>query len=166
MAELELTRSKDDRRRYELAGVGSLRLEGWMSRAATAEADGRSWRLGRRGVLRAVVEATDAAGTPVGRFMAGGLRRGGTLSWGDRTLQLRPASFWRERYALADGEHELALFDGKGWGKRPVKITVEDPAAVDPALLLFTAYVVRGLAEDANAAAGGAAAAGAAAASS
>jgi hypothetical protein len=67
---------------------------------------------------------------------------------------LRPASRWRERYALADGDHELAVFEGKGWGRRPVKITVDDPRAPDPGLLLFAAFVVRGLGEDASAAAG------------
>jgi hypothetical protein len=41
-----------------------------------------------------------------------------------RELMLRPASRWRERYALAEGDHELAVFEGKGWGRRPVKITV------------------------------------------
>jgi hypothetical protein len=66
---------------------------------------------------------------------------------------LRPASRHRERYALADGELELAVFDGKGWGKRPVRVTVNDQEAVEPGLLLFAAFVVRGLAEDAAAAA-------------
>jgi hypothetical protein len=74
------------------------------------------------------------------------------LRWADRELTLRPASGWRERYALAEGERELALFDCKGWGKRPVKVTILEPAGVEPGLLLFTAFVVRGLAEDANAA--------------
>jgi hypothetical protein len=163
VAELELTRSRDDRRRYELEGVGSLRLQGWMSRGATAEVEGRSWAFARRGFWRTVIVATDADGGEAGAFQAAGLKRGGTLRWGDRELQLRPASFWRERYALAEGDHELALFDGKSWGKRPVRITVEDPATPDPGLVLFCAFVVRGLAEDADAAAGGAAAAGAAA---
>jgi hypothetical protein len=40
-----------------------------------------------------------------------------------------------------------------------VKVTVDDPAALDPGLLLFAAFVVRGLAEDASSAAGGATAA-------
>jgi hypothetical protein len=71
------------------------------------------------------------------------------VRWGDRELELRPASRRRERYALADGDRELATFDGKGWGKRPVKVTVEED--VDPGLLLFGAYVVRQLAEDAAA---------------
>ena len=45
---------------------------------------------------------------------------------------------------------ELAVFDGKGWGRRPVEVVVEDSAAVEPGLLLFAAFVVRGLAEDAG----------------
>ena len=68
-------------------------------------------------------------------------------------LMLRPASRWRERHALADGDRELAVFEGKGWGRRPVKVTTDDPAALDPGLLLFAAFLVRGLAEDAGAAA-------------
>ena len=63
---------------------------------------------------------------------------------------MRPASAWRERYALTEGDRELALFAGKGWGRRPVQVTVNDPAAVDAGLLLFTAFVVRRLAEDAG----------------
>jgi hypothetical protein len=72
----------------------------------------------------------------------------------------RPASRWRERYALADGDRELVVFDGKGWGRRAVRITVDDLNAVDPELLLFAAFVVRGLAADASSAAGAAASTG------
>jgi hypothetical protein len=114
------------------------------------EADGTTWEIRRRGTWRPVI---DAAGTPVGAFRAGGMRRGGPIRWRGRELTLRPASRWRERYALADGERELALLDGKGWGRRPVKVTVDDPGALEPGLLLFAAFVVRGLAEDAGAAA-------------
>jgi hypothetical protein len=164
MADLELTRSPDDRRRYVIDGVGWLRLEGLGSRRATAEAGERSWQIGRRGFWGRVIEATDAIGSPAGRFEPHTLRRGGTLRWDDRELVLRPAGAWRQRYALADGDRELVLLDGKGWGKRPVRITVEEPAAIDPGLLLFAAFVVRGLAEDGASAAGATAAGGAAAA--
>jgi hypothetical protein len=81
------------------------------------------------------------------------------VRWDDRELALRPASMWRERYALASGDRELAIIDGKGWGKRPVRVTVEDPAELEPGLLLFAAFVVRSLAEDAGTAAAGASAA-------
>ena len=160
MPELELTRSREDRKLYVLDGVGTLRLQGWLSRGATAEAGGRGWELARRGIFTSGFEATDASGTTVGAFHGRTLRRGGTLQWGTRELDLRPASAWRSRYALADGERELAIFDGKGWGKRPVAVIVDDLSAIDPGLVLFAAFVVRGLAEDSSsAAAGGASAA-------
>src|SRR3954452_1411900 len=153
MADLELTRTRDDRRLYALEGVGTLRLKGMGSRTATAEAGGRSWELRRVGFWRRVVAATDAAGTAVGDFRPQGWRRGGTVRWSGGELLLRPASRWRERYALVDGERELAVLDGKGWGKRPVKVVVGDPGELEPGLLLFAAFVVRGLAEDAGSAA-------------
>ena len=154
MAELELTRTPGDRRLYVLEGVGTLRLQGFASRAASAEADGTRWRIGRRGFWQRIIEATDVAGTAVGQFEPRSLRRGGTLRWAGREFALRPASSWRERYALADGDRELAVLDGKGWGRRPVKIAVDESEAVDPGLLLFAAFVVRGLAESAQGAAG------------
>jgi hypothetical protein len=152
MADLELTRSSDDRRLYTLDGVGTLRLEGWSSRRATAEAGSASWRIARSGFWQRTIEAVDAAGMTVGAFEPNTLRRGGAVRWDGQELTLRPASMWRERYALTDGEVELVVLDGKGWGKRPVKVSVEDPAAIEPGLLLFVAFVVRSLAEDAGAA--------------
>jgi hypothetical protein len=162
MADLELSRTAGDRRLYALEGVGTLRLEGLASRSATAEAGGRRWRIGGTALWRRVIQATDETGTEVGEFEPGTFRRGGTLRWAGRELALRPASHWRERYTLAEDDRELALFDGKGWGRRPVAVTVDDPEAVEPRLLLFAAFVVRRLAEDA----GGAAAAGSGAATS
>jgi hypothetical protein len=153
VTDLELRRSPDDRRRFELEGVGALQVGGLFSRGATAEAGSTVWSFGRSGFLQPTMEATDATGDVVGSFKAGRVKRGGPLQWRGRGLALRPASRWKERYALADGDRELALLDGKGWGKRPVKVTVDGPDAVEPGLLLFAAYVVRGLAEDAGTAA-------------
>ena len=153
MAELALTRKSGDRRRYDLAGVGTLRLGGWASRWATAEAGERRWGFARRGVLKSVIEATDPAGTVVGAFEGRSLKRGGALRWGEHEYLLRPDSRWRERYVLVDGDRPLATLDGKGWGKRPVRIDTDDGATIDPGLLLFAAFVVRALAEDASASA-------------
>lgn len=154
MPDLELTRSRDDRRLYELAGVGTLRLEGIFSRRGTAEAAGTSWAFERVGFWRTAIRATDRSGAVVGGFDPRTITRGGTLTWGGRELALRPASVWKDRYALADGDRELAVLDGRSWGRHPVTITVADPGAVEPGLLLFAAYVVRGLAEDTAAAVG------------
>ena len=81
------------------------------------------------------------------------MHRGGTLRWAGRELRLRPAGAWRERYALADGERELVVLEGKSWGRSPVKVTVDDPQSLESGLLLFAAFVVRGLAADAGASA-------------
>jgi hypothetical protein len=154
MTDLELTRTPGDRRLFALGEIGTLRFEGLVSRAAVAEAGTRRWRIARHGFWGRVVEATDETGAVVGDFTPRGLRRGGTLRWGGRELGLRPSSAWRERYALVDGEREIATLDGKGWGRRPVAVSVADVDTIDPGLLLFSAFVVRRLAEDANAAAG------------
>jgi hypothetical protein len=157
VADIELRRVSAKHRIYGLEGVGTLRLDGIASRTAIAEASGSSWRIARRHFWSPDIEATDDAGTTVGRFEPHAMRRGGTLHWAGRELALRPASQWRERYALADGDTELAIFDGKGWGRQPVAVRIDDAAAVQPGLLLFVAFVVRGLAEDVNGAAGAAA---------
>lgn len=151
MTELELERAPGDRRLYVLRGVGSIRFGGLFSRGATAETNGERWHFSRRGLFGRSAEAVDETVATVGRFEPRSIRRGGEITWGGRELTLRPASSWRERYALADGETELALLDGKGWGRRPVAISVEDSAQIEPGLLLFAAFVVRGLAEDAGA---------------
>ena len=156
MTELALTRSPGDRRRFDLQGYGTLRLGGWASRWASAEAGEQRWGFARRGVWRSRIEATDPAGTVVGRFEGRSLKRGGALRWQEHEYVLKPDSMWAERYALLDGERRLAVLDGKGWGKRPVRVDVDDVTETDPGLLLFTAFVVRALAEDATAAAGAA----------
>jgi hypothetical protein len=154
MADLELTRTQGDRRAYVLVGVGTLRMEGLASRRATAEAGGESWRFARSGFWRRTIQAIDTTGTVVGQFEPRALGRGGSVRWRGGDLTLRPASNWRERYALVDGDRELALVDGKGWGRRPVSVTLGEADRVEPGLLLFTAFIVRGLAEDASSAAG------------
>lgn len=152
MVELELTRSASDRRLYELTGIGTVRMPSLFARGPAIATAGRpSWRFERRFWSRGAI-AMDDTGALSGEFQPRTLRRGGTLRWNERELALRPASSFRERYALADGNREVALFDGKSWGRRPVKVTLEDES-LDPGLVLFTAWIVRGLAEDAGTAA-------------
>jgi hypothetical protein len=151
MPELQLTRR--ERRSFEIAGLGTLRFA-FGSRSAEADAVGKTWRFTRPGFWGRRAEATDATGLGVGEFERGGvLHRGGTIRWGRRELALRPASAWRERYALADRDVELAVFDGKSWGRRPVTVSLDDLGSLEPGLVLFTAFVVRGLAQDADTAA-------------
>jgi hypothetical protein len=150
MTERELTRMPNDRRLYSLEGVGTVRLEGLFSRRGSAEADGRRWSFSRRGFWQRVIEATDEGGAVVGEFVPRDIRRGGAIQWEGRELTLRPVSSLRERYVLGEADRELALLDGKGWGRRPVEITLPEPGAIEPGLLLFTAFVVHQLASEAN----------------
>src|SRR3954454_2912841 len=159
MAELELTRSKEDRRLYELGALGSLRLEGLMSRRATATSAGVTWQLEHAGFWQRRIQALGSGNVVVGEFEPRTISRGGQLRWNERELQLRPASSWRERYALAVGDVEVAVFEGKSWGRKPVKVEIMRPEGVEPGLLLFAAFVVRSLANDASSAAGGSVAA-------
>jgi YD repeat-containing protein len=156
MTELAFTRDPADRRAYVVDGYGSLRLAGRWRRDAVATApDGRTWTLRRVGFGRRA-EATDATGAAVAWFApAGLLGRGGRLAVGDREYTLRPSSLWRERYALADGDTELAAFEASGWGgKRPVKVAVQAP--VDPLVLLTAGWLVKTFADDSAASSAGA----------
>ncbi|MFN0153125.1 MAG: hypothetical protein ACKVUT_01945 [Gaiella sp.] len=150
MTEHELTRTSGDRRLYSLEGIGTVRLEGLFSNRATAVAAGSSWRINRRGFWQREIEATDAAGAVVGELVPRDIRRGGRLRWGDHELTLRPVSPLRERYALSEDNRELVLLDGKGWGRRPVKITLTEPEAIEPGLVLFAAFVVHRLAANSS----------------
>jgi len=160
--ELELTRSADDRRLYTLDGVGTLRLDGLLMRSATAEAGTDTWHFARRGLWRRALEARDLAGAVAGTFEPRELRRGGTLTWHGVEYAMRPHSLFRERYALADGDRELALLEATGWwgwgARRPVKLSLDDAAALDPGLILFAAFAVRTLADAAGESAGATAA--------
>lgn len=155
MTELELTRVPTDRRLYSLEGIGTVRLGGLFASSGTGEADGSRWRFASRGFWGRAMEATDAAGVVVGEFEPRNIRRGGALRWGDGELTVHPVSALRERYVLSEGDRDLVLLDGKGWGRRPVKITLADPSEIEPGLLLFAAFVVHRLAVNASSAAGG-----------
>lgn len=151
MAELELRRTAGDRRLYALDGVGTLRLTGWGSRSATAEASDRTWQLSGE-IFKQTLKASDASGASVGEFEDRSFGRGGTLRWAGREIALRPSGISRQRFAMVDIERELATFEACGWGKHPVRIDVHDDVEFDLGLLLFGAFVVNKLACDASAA--------------
>ena len=153
-AEVELTRVPGDRRLYFLAGIGTLRLQGLLGRSAVATFEGGSWAFARRGFWQREVVARDEAGALQASFEPRGIRRGGRLRFGERELTLTPASSWRERYELTEAASVLASFDARGWGKRPVRITIEPDADFAPGLALFATFVVHGLAEDGSSASG------------
>src|SRR5215218_3823693 len=146
MSHLKLTRTRGDRRLYELGDVGRLRVGGWGSRSAFAEAGSSSWQIAGGGLLKRTFEARDSAGAVIGRFSGGTLSRGGALEWAGIEMSLQHRGFFHHRYDLADGPQHLATFDGAGWGRHPVHVQVAPGVHLARGLLLFAAFVVKQLA--------------------
>ena len=149
MTATELTCDLADGDRWVLAGVGTLRRTGRISRAATAEAGGRSWSIVRFGWVRTGFRAADETRATVGELPGRLMRRSETLRWGDRALTLRPDEGHPGGYVLRDGDRPLATMAPEREGKRPLKGVVEDPA-VEAGLLLFMAFVVQAYSDDAS----------------
>jgi hypothetical protein len=110
---MELTCDPADGDVWVLAGVGTLRRTGRISRAATAEAGGRSWSIVRFGWVRPGFRASDEAGATVGELPGKLMGRSESLRWGDRALTLRPDAARRGGYVLRDGERPLATMAPK-----------------------------------------------------
>ena len=114
-----------------------------MSRRATATSAGVTWHFAHAGPT---IYARGAGGGVVGEFDP----RGGRMRWNGRPLELRPAGSRKDHYALVAGEVDAALFEGGPWGRRPVEVDVLRPEAIDPGLILFTAFAVRQVADGAS----------------
>jgi hypothetical protein len=157
--ELDLTRADGDRRLYLLQGIGTIRLQGLLMRAATARSADAAWHFARHGFWQRTIQATASNGHVAGTFQPRDIRRGGILHWQAHHYTLRPDSTVRERYALRSDRRELALLEAKGWWgwgtRRPLRLQLPDRAgASDPGLLLFASFIVRTVADDANTTAG------------
>ena len=129
LAELDLKRASGDRRLYMLDGVGSIRFEGLLSRNATTESNGERVRAAASrdgGVPRSTKRARPSAGSSREGFGAAVRSRGAS----------REASNWRERYALTDGETELATPRRQRVGRRQVAVSIDESAALEEAAAL------------------------------
>ena len=104
MGELELTRTSGDRRLYVLADVGTVRLKGWASRAARAEANGRTWEIARRGAL-APGRGGNRRGRKGGRAVQGAYDAAPRLALGNR---------YGARQGASGCTHRLWLLDATG----------------------------------------------------
>ena len=157
--ELDLTRADGDRRLYLLEGIGTIRLQGLLMRAATAKSADTAWHFARHGFWQRTIQATESDGHVTGTFQPRDIRRGGILHWQAHHYTLRPDSAVRERYCLSGDGRELALLEAKGWWgwgtRRPLRLQLLDgTGAFDPGLLLFASFIVRTVADDASTTAG------------
>ncbi|HEV7847034.1 MAG TPA: hypothetical protein VGO83_12330 [Thermoleophilaceae bacterium] len=138
MLELQLTRSKEDKRRLDLAGVGSVRFENLWGTKLRLTAPGQGeWRVvrSRRGVA-----VSDAAGTTVAAFVGDGVESGDVAV--EITTPHQGLLGRRPSFLLLHGERELARVDPSVWSEKPLAITVldEDFVARHPLLFLLALY--------------------------
>jgi hypothetical protein len=142
VTELTLLRSPDDRRVLMLEGVGTLRIEGLNRKRATAEAGGRRYSLRGRLASRGV-DVSDEQGAPAGSYEQSPWHGGGVLEVRGQELRLRMrAGLWSPRYAVVNGGCELAVLQRRR-SLRPLVVTVDDGAALDPLVLLLALFVAR-----------------------
>jgi hypothetical protein len=142
VAELELRPDPKDRRRLVLDGVGSLRLGGWGRRDVQVTAGERRYTFAGA-AFSSRVRVLDEQGAEVGSYVPRSLGRGGVLRVGTRELLLhRRVGLLRTLYRLCEGTRELAVLQPRG-SLRPMRITAEGLAGIDPVVLLLAAYVAR-----------------------
>jgi hypothetical protein len=142
--EVELTRSADDRRRYELAGYGAERWAGRLSSAAELEArDARTYAATFRGWTRQAARVVDAAGNEVGGYRGASWRsHDGAVTWRSVAYEVRKESAWRNHYSLRLLEGPVLRLEARLWGRRPVKVSLVEPG-LEPGLVLFAVWLVQ-----------------------
>ena len=126
------------------------RLRAHSADASALTRDGTEWKL-ERAAMSQKAKALDATGGEAATFEPKGVfKRGGELRTGGHSYELRPASNWKTRYAIAEGERELATLETKGWSQHRVAISLE--ADVPSEVLLMACWLVRSFADDSAAA--------------
>lgn len=150
MAERQLMRAADDRRRYDLEGLGSLRKANWYSHDHQARTpDGRSWLFRKRGVVGARSEASQPNGVVVGLTEQRRIfNHGGGLQWYGQRYEVVSDSVWKTRYILRGPRGDLVSVESKGWGKRPATLRLLRPDDIDHGLLLYFTWLVNTFASD------------------
>lgn len=155
MVDLELTRSREDRRRFDLPGFGSVRKLGLFGSAVEITTAEVVLRTERRGVFRTVVEARDQSGAIVGDFRSNALATGGQVRWRGESFELRSERWWGTRYVLTRADRPVLRLRCSGWGgRKPVTVTLEE-TGTDPALVLFLTAVVQTVVSDSSSASAG-----------
>jgi hypothetical protein len=145
MGDLVLSRSVEDRRRFDLEGVGSLRRVGLFSRTTLLfPSGGEPLTAQSRVGLSGGAEALAPGGEVVGEFTSQALLgHGGEIAWRGRWLDLRSGTVLISRYVLRDGDTTLLEVQARGWGESPADVTI-GAEPVDPGLVLFVLWLTQG----------------------
>ncbi len=145
MGELQLVRSVDDRRRFELAGVGWVRSTGWLTQRADAGrvVGASEWHFEPRGWTGGRAEAlATGTGEVVGTYRrTSRWNHDGEVTWGRTTLRVGRAGFWRSRYVWSVGDQPVLELGVHPLSRRRVTLTLESAWQRDPGLVLFACWL-------------------------
>jgi hypothetical protein len=146
VTDLVLTRSADDKRRYELAGYGSIRRIGWLTRYAeirTPDGFERTTTQSPTGKFARLVEASGSPDDVVAEYeRTRWVDHGGTVTWRGLPFDLAVESHWRHRFLLSRNGVEAVRVTCRGWGRKPAVVEVLEPS-LEPALVLFTVWLAQ-----------------------
>lgn len=143
MNELTLTRSADDRRRNELAGYGSIRRIGWLSRHAEIRTLDGFERTTSQSPTGKFARLHEGSGSVVAEYQrTRWVDHGGTVTWRGLPYELTVESSWRHRYLLSRNGTETVRVTCRGWGKKPAVVEVLE-SSTEPALVLFTVWLAQ-----------------------
>lgn len=156
MAELALTRSRDDRRRFDLYGIGSIRKRRWIGwgKVELITSDGVILRADRPG-HRTNADAVDAKGRIVGDYRKELLSWAGRVGWRSKVYDLTHDRLGSRRYTLArEGKVLLHVRLRLAYRRTPAYVAAEDPE-MDPGLVLFVVWVLQTLNSEIHGGGGG-----------
>ena len=142
MTTIELAQAADDKHRFDLPGVGSVRhLKRTSFDSELCTLENTCVQAAMKGVWQPKAEATDAAGTVIGSYEpTAKLSRNGAVQWRGETYSLQSESSWDYSFSLSRDTTVLIQVQTSGWGKHPTTVVIEEDG-VEPALLLFTVWL-------------------------
>ena len=149
-----LTRSREDRRRYDLEGWGSVRKPGFLgSTHELTTWDGTLFQTDVSGFFSYRVRVYDEERRQVGEYEPGAFFNA-ELSWRDQVFQLRPERRFSRQLVLSRlGKDWLRIRGSRFDRETPVRVAVEDPE-IEAGLVLFTTRILLSARSDAPAGGG------------
>jgi hypothetical protein len=140
--DLQLVRSPDDKRRLDLAGVGSVRFENmWGTKLVIVAPGSGEWRIDGRGPFRRASVVTDAGQDVIASFAPGRIEYGGRVV--EATTPHQGMLERRPPFQIVEGGRAIARVTPRVWDEKPLDLTVldEEFVASDPLLFLLALYV-------------------------
>lgn len=138
-------RSADDKRRYDLEGLGWLQGGSWLKLSAEASTPSGGWSFEAKGWSGGRAEATSSrSGAVEGRYeRTSAWSHRGVITWFGQSYDFVKTSTWRYRFQLLQDEVTLLEIEANFSQKKPAVARLEEGADIDPGLVFFAVWLTR-----------------------